>query len=104
MPGVLGSVAALAAAAILDDVVEFAEVDEAEESVETDDALLGKESGDGSGVATVDALRRYSAILSLYASFRDSTDWCPSLQSNRTDLSAFISFHGSEAVAYCFAF
>ena len=79
MPGVLGSVAALAAAAILDDAVEFAEVGEAEESVDTGDALLGEGAGDGSGVATVDALRRYSAILSLYASFRDSTDSWPSL-------------------------
>lgn len=79
MPGVLGSVAALAAAAILDDVVGVAKVDEEEESVETGDALLGEGIGDGSGVATVDALRRYSAILSLYASFRDSTDSWPSL-------------------------
>jgi hypothetical protein len=79
MPGVLGSVAALAAAAILDDAVEFAEADEAEESVETGDALLCEGTDDGSGVATVDALRRYSAILSLYASFRDSTDSWPSL-------------------------
>lgn len=79
MPGVLGSVAALAAAAILDDVVGVAKVDEEEESVETGDTLLGEGIGDGSGVATVDALRRYSAILSLYASFRDSTDSWPSL-------------------------
>lgn len=89
MPGVLGSVAVLAAAAILDDIVDFAEVDEL---VETGDALLGKGSGDGSGVATVDAWRRYSAILSLYASVRDSTDSWPSLQSIKIDRSALINF------------
>lgn len=104
MPGVLGSVAALAAAAILDDVVEFAEVDEAEESVETGGMPLGLGLGEGSGVAMVDALRRYSAILSLYASFRDSTDWWPSLQSSKIDWSALIPSHGSKAIAYCFAF
>lgn len=80
MPGVLGSVAALADATVLDDAGEFAEVDGEEESTETGDVLLGgEETCDGSGVATVDALRRYSAILSLYASFRDSTDSWPSL-------------------------
>lgn len=74
MPGVLGSVAALAAAAIWVDAGEFAEVDEEEEYVEIGDALPDEGTGDGSGVATVDALRRYSLILSLYASFKDSID------------------------------
>lgn len=73
MPGVLGSVAALAAAAMFDDAVESTEVDE-EESMDAGDVLFDEGTGDGSCVATVDALRRYSAILSLYASFRDSTD------------------------------
>lgn len=80
MPGVLESVAALAAAAILDEAAEFAEAGDREDSAETGDGTLLDEGTDaGSGVATVDALRRYSAILSLYASFRDSTDSWPSL-------------------------
>lgn len=70
MPGALGFVTASGSGdgdRGEDGVASCVEAGE-EVAVEGDEAVLG------SGVAAVDALRRYSEILSLYASFSDSTD------------------------------